>query len=166
VLFTAPPSLSCVALWLLLSVLTGRPAQQKYAIAGAACMLRLWSGCSHVGCLHHAVGLLWRESRGKTCGGGFVPTEALQHRGSRGCWYHAPHGFYCHRSVAAVTSGCLPCSGMPPKGGQVLATTFAAFPRGDGALALPRFRRSWCFHSAVNATSPFVATVTSNTANQ
>lgn len=114
-LFTAPPTLLYVALCLLLNVHLESPAQQKYSVAGASCLLRLRSGCSHADCLCDAITVLWWESQGESCGG-FLPaskTSSTERAGGEvpvqfspwfPLWYFS--GF-CHLRVSPAFLWCL-----------------------------------------------------------
>lgn len=171
-LFTAPPTLLYVALCLLLNVHLESPAQQKYSVAGATCLLRLWSGCSHADCLYDAITLLRWESQGESCGG-FLPaskTSSTERAGGEvpvqfspwfPLWYFS--GF-CHLRVSPAFLWCL------PKGRQALTMKFPAFLLGDSAL--PRFTGISVYPGCCQSTacgecssSLPIGTVTSSIAN-
>lgn len=86
------------------------------AQSGATCLLRLESGCSHAGCLYSVVSLLWWESQGDTCHGGFLPTSKTFCTEGTGrealvrfsplfpLWYI---GGFCHLGVSPAFLWCL-----------------------------------------------------------
>lgn len=159
-LLTASPSLANVDLQLLLSIHSERPAWQKYCIAGATWVLRLWLRYSHANCLYNAISLLWWQFQGETCGG-FLPTSKTSSTEQVGwevlVWFSQYVRGFCHLRICPAFLWCLQKEGRSWPW-NLLLSSMVAVPS-EGSQGSQCTLHASDLLPAVNAASPFYHTL-------